>query len=264
MMTRPVAEEELHAYLDGFLDEARRQEIAAYLARNPAEEARIAGYARQRDALRAACGALAETPIPPALNIGRMIAAAHDRRRRRLRYATAAMIALGMLSLGGAGGWMARGAMGTPHGGVAGLSHVAAVSYTVFAPDHLHPVEFRADQRRALMDWIATRTGTRIMAPDLRASGYRFMGGRLVATEHGPAALFMYDDDRGTRLVLLGQPMRREDRNAPMARFQDARVGGYSWAMDGIGYSLAGPVSVAAGLLHPLANEARRQIADRM
>ena len=261
-MARPVAEEDLHAYLDGLLDDARRREIEAYLARNPAEEARMAGYARQRDALRTAFDALAETPIPPSLNVGRMIAAERERLARRWQRASAAVIALAMLGLGGAGGWMLRGTMGTPSGGVAALSHVAAISYSVFAPDRVHPVEFPADQRRALMDWIETRTGTRIMAPDLRASGYHFMGGRLVATEHGPAALFMYDDDRGTRLVLLGQPMRQKDRNAPMAHFQNARVRGYSWARDGIGYSLAGPVSVAASMLHPLANEARRQIGE--
>ena len=36
------------------------------------------------------------------------------------------------------------------------------------------------------------------------------MGGRLVATEHGPAALFMYDDDRGTRVTMLVRPMKVE------------------------------------------------------
>lgn len=263
-MARPVSEEDLHAYVDGLLDDARHLEIEAYLARNPEEAERVAVYARQRDALRAALAPVAEAPIPPSLNVGRMIAADRDRTRRHWRMAAAAVVALGLFGFGGASGWMLRENMVAPAGGVAALSRVAAESYSVFAPDRLHPVEFRADQRPVLMDWIAARTGTRILAPDLTASGYRFMGGRLVTTTHGPAALFMYDDDHGTRLVLLGQPMTREDRNAPMSHFEDERVTGYSWAMDGVGYSLAGPASVAASMLHPLANEARRQIAGKI
>jgi anti-sigma factor RsiW len=261
-MVRPIAEEDLHAYVDGQLDEARRGEIEAYLARNPEEAERIAGYARQRDALRAAFAPLAEAPIPPSLNVGRMIASERARARGRWRMAAAASLALALFGTGGTSGWMLRGQAVVPETGIAGLSHVAAESWNVFAPDLLHPVEFRAVERPALMNWIATRTGTRIMAPDLSASGFRFMGGRLVTTGHGPAALFMYDDDQGTRLVLLGQPMRKHDRNAPMARFEDTHVAGYSWATDGIGYSLAGPASVAPSLLHPLANQARRQIAS--
>lgn len=261
-MGRPVSEEDLHAYVDGHLDEARRDEIKAYLARNPQEAERVAAYARQREALRAAFAPLAEAPLPPSLNVRRMIVTARARVRGYQRLAAAAAVALVLFSMGGLSGWMLRGQTIMPETGIAGLAHVAAESWNAFAPDPLHPVEFRAIERPALMNWIATRTGTRIMAPDLSASGFRFMGGRLVTTGHGPAALFMYDDDQGTRLVLLGQPMKTRDRNAPMARFQDAHVAGYSWAMDGIGYSLAGPASVAPSLLHPLANQARRQIAN--
>jgi anti-sigma factor RsiW len=58
--------------------------------------------------------------------------------------------------------------------------------------------------------------------PDLAASGYRFMGGRIVATAQGPAALFMYDDDRGTRLVMLARPMAA-DQNQPMTRSNGTR-----------------------------------------
>jgi anti-sigma factor RsiW len=83
------------------------------------------------------------------------------------------------------------------------------------------------------------------------------MGGRLVATDHGPAAMFMYDDDRGSRIVLLTRPMSSADRNAPMTPQSRGDVGGLAWADDGVGYSLVG--QAAAESLRPIANEVRRQ-----
>ena len=83
------------------------------------------------------------------------------------------------------------------------------------------------------------------------------MGGRLVATTHGPAVLFMYDDDRGTRLVMLSRPMMT-DRDTAMELHSRGAVAGFTWANRGIGYSLVGPV--AANLLHPIADRVRRQV----
>jgi anti-sigma factor RsiW len=83
------------------------------------------------------------------------------------------------------------------------------------------------------------------------------MGGRLVATQHGPAAMFMYDDDHGSRLVLLTRPMSSSDQNAPMTPQSQGDVGGFAWADDGVGYSLVGHAPVES--LRPLANEVRKQ-----
>ena len=65
------------------------------------------------------------------------------------------------------------------------------------------------------------------------------MGGRLIATSHGPAAMFMYDDDRGNRLVVLTRPMST-DQSAPMTPHSGGDVSGFAWADGGMGYSLVG------------------------
>ena len=85
------------------------------------------------------------------------------------------------------------------------------------------------------------------------------MGGRLVATSHGPAAMFMYDDDRGDRLVVLTRPMQ-SDQSAPMAPHTGGNVAGFAWADGGMGYSLVG--QAAAESLKPIANEVRRQARE--
>ena len=81
------------------------------------------------------------------------------------------------------------------------------------------------------------------------------MGGRLIATPHGPAAMLMYDD-HGTRLVMLTRPMTA-DQNAPMSLHSHGAVSGFTWADGGMGYSLVG--ATEPDLLRPIANEVRRK-----
>jgi anti-sigma factor RsiW len=133
----------------------------------------------------------------------------------------------------------------------------AADSYNVYAPDHVRPVEMRSADSAQLVQWVSDRLHRPVKVPDLTTSGYRLMGGRLVATSHGPAAMFMYDDDHGSRLVMLTRPMST-DRNAPMIPQSRDDVAGFTWADGGVGYSLVGQTSAKS--LRPIANEVRKQV----
>jgi hypothetical protein len=42
------------------------------------------------------------------------------------------------------------------------------------------------------------------------------------------AAMFMYDDDHGSRLVVLTRPMSSADQSAPMTRQSRGDVGGFA------------------------------------
>lgn len=254
MTARPITEDDLHAYVDQALDAARQAEVADYLADHPEVARRVEGYIKQREALRAALAPVAGEPVPPELNLARMLEA--PRRPTWLSWRAAAA-ALLLLAVGGAGGWAARDVTPPPSEGIAALAQEAADNYLVYAPDRARPVEIKAADRAVLLTWVSNRLGRPVSAPDLSASGYRFMGGRLVATAHGPAALFLYDDDRGTRLALLMRPMT-VDRNMPMSEHSRGAVEGIAWAEQGLGFSLVGPASSEA--LHPLADEVRRQI----
>jgi hypothetical protein len=115
-----------------------------------------------------------------------------------------------------------------------------------------------------------------VAVPDLSGSGYRFMGGRLVAAAHGPAAhgpaaLYMYDDDHGittttmgydddhgTRLVMLTRPMATE-QNAKMSPLAQVAINGIAWVDHSMAYSPVGSRPTEA--LHQITDEARRQIA---
>jgi anti-sigma factor RsiW len=101
------------------------------------------------------------------------------------------------------------------------------------------------------------RLGSPVTIPDLSRSGYRYAGGQLVATPHGPATLFFYDSANNARLALLTRPMQ-VDKTAPMAISTEGSLGRVSWAVNGMGYSVVGARSI--GELHPIANEVRRQL----
>lgn len=254
MTIRPITEEDLHAYVDLALDEARKAEVEAYLERHPETARQVEGFRRQRNELREIFAPIAEEPTPPEHNLARMIA---ERRRPALGPWRGAAAAALLLCVGAAGGWSMRAGLEPPTEGVAALAREAQDSYAVFAPDPTRPVEIAGDNRAELVAWVSQRLGRRVAPPDLSASGYRLLGGRLAPTPHGPAALFVYEDADGVRLALLTRQMA-VDRDAPMSPHARDGVAGFTWARDGLGFSLVGPASPE--ILHPLADEARRQI----
>jgi anti-sigma factor RsiW len=254
MNHRPITEDDLHRYVDRVLEPERQAEVAAYLGDHPDVAKRVAAFTNQRDVLRAALAPIAEEPLPLELNLSHII----EQRARRPSVARWAMAAMLLLSIGGLGGWAVRGAWQASPGGLVALAQEATASYSVYAPDHIRPVEVRASDSDYLVQWVSDRLRRPVKVPDLTTSGYRLMGGRLVATEHGPAAMFMYDDDHGNRIVVLTRPMSSADQNAPMTSQSHGDVGGIAWADEGLGYSVVG--HAAPESLRPIANEVRKQV----
>ena len=258
MSTRPVTEDDLHGLVDLRLDAARQVEVEAYLVLHPEVATRVASYRGQRAALREALAPVAEEPLPPGMGIGHLVAARHRPLLAGWRAAAAALL---MLGLGGAGGWSLHGltapAIQERTQGIAALSQQAADSYVTYAADRERPVELRADSHAELVTWASDRLGRPVAPPDLSAAGYRLMGGRVIPTPQGPAAMFMFDNDRGTRLVLLTRGMA-VDRDTSMVQHTRGTVDAFTWSSEGNGYSLVGALPATA--LHPLADEVRRQM----
>jgi len=140
--------------------------------------------------------------------------------------------------------------------GIAALDREAAYTYAVYASDNVRPVELRGPDTAQLTQWVSERLHQPVKMPDLSASGYRLMGGRLVATAKGPAAMFMYDNDHDGRLVVFMRPMRT-DQSVPMKQNSADNVGGFTWIDKGMGYSLVG--KPGNDNLRPIAHEVRRQ-----
>jgi anti-sigma factor RsiW len=252
---RPISEDDLHAYVDHKLDSRRHAEVEAYLVGHPDMAQRVEDFARQRAMLRAALDPLVQEPLPARFNLSRMIEARRKPSATVWRLVAPAAL---LLVAGGASGWFGHAAMQAPRGGVAALAQEASDNYAVFTPDLLHPVELRAGDGADLANWVSKRLQHSVRVPNLASSGFRFMGGRLVATPHGPAGMFMYDDDKKSRLVMLMRAMAVE-KDAPMSHYEKGAMTGLSWAQGGMGYSLVGEASLAR--LQPIANDIRKQVA---
>ena len=258
MSKRPITEDDLQAFVDNVLDAERRHEVDEYLLTNEEAATRVSAYERQTSALRAAMDPIAQEPVPSRLNLSN-IAAGH-RLSFWPRYVQMAAAAVVLVAVGATGGWMMKGYSLPSTEGVAALAQEASASYKVFAPDQLRPVEVRADGTDAVAQLVSATLGPRAIVPDLSKAGYRLMGGRVVSTIHGPGVLFMYDDDEGNRLVMLSRRML-VDQDKPMAKYADGSIGGWSWADNGMGFSLVG--SAPPDTLHPIADKVRSQVMCR-
>lgn len=64
MSNRPITEDDLHAYVDRVLEPERQADVTAYLQAHADVAKRVAGFADQRDLLRAALAPIADEPLP--------------------------------------------------------------------------------------------------------------------------------------------------------------------------------------------------------
>jgi anti-sigma factor RsiW len=251
-----ISEDDLHAYVDNQLDPGRRDALEHHLEQNETAARRVQAYTEQRAALRAAF-AISDDPVPATLDVWRLSASRVALARRNPPWQAAAAVLLAFAA-GGGGGWLMHGQVPVPPlTGIPALAQEAGVNHFVFAADHGHAVEIRAAQSEELERWFSSRLNRSIVLPDLKAAGYRFMGGRLVATEDGPAAMLMYDDDHGTRITVYARPMA-SPRSTKTIPIQTQAAGGYAWICDGLGYAV---VSGAQGKdLRSVASSVRHQV----
>jgi len=266
MKSSPVVEHDLHAFVDGALDAARRKEVQDHLDRNPDAAEAVSRLMAQRQLLRSTLAPIADEPVPQRLQLGTLLAQRQEPPTRHWRWAAAVLVALGAGSVGGwqvrdrwepvdvAANGAANGAAGGAANGVAALAGEARSSYLAYASETPEDLD-----RERLVRVVSDKLRRPVEIPDLSAAGYRFAGGRLVATAHGPAGMFFYDRADGTRMAVMLRPMTIE-KEAPMLAQAWGAIGGYSWAMRGLGYSVVGTESPTT--LHPVADEVRRQARE--
>lgn len=248
----PVSEEDLHAYVDGQLEPGRRSAVEEHLRTHPDAAARVAADVSQRSALRAAFAGYARQPLPPRLTLAHLL---EERwMRRRTPWRVAAMIALA-LGVGGAGGWWAGS---RPPTGIDALAREAAVNYAVYAVDKRRPVEISAAHQDDMIRWLSNRLNQPVAPPDLTALGYQLLGGRLAASPHGAAALFVYQDALGRRLIIYVRPMAGRHETASIEPVDIGKFDGCAWIDRGVGYSLVAPGSYAE--LLDLSRQVRQQV----
>jgi len=236
----PIEEGDLQARIDGRLVPERTEAVEVYLAAHPEERERWAQYAEQRGALRAAFAAQTATPIPSRLRIAHLL---DERRRRHQRQFGRIAAAIAFLVLGGIGGWTARDVVpALTSSASAVLASVvfddAIAAHRTFSVETRHPVEVGANEEAHLVQWLSKRLGHRLIAPDLTALGFQLMGGRLLSADSGPAALFMYENGKGTRLTSYYLSGNVGGETEFKYREQNG-ISAFYWVEDGLAYAIA-------------------------
>jgi anti-sigma factor RsiW len=255
---RPVQEDDLHAYVDDRLDPVRRGEVEAHLQANPVLRRRVEGWREQAEALHEALTFKLREPVPSSLHLGHLQEQRAVRHRQSLfsnpwRVAAALVLTLG---LGVGTGWIARGSQRM--GEVTRLGLEAAAAHSVFASDPTRPIEIGPENRTDLVAWIDRKLHRSVNVPDLSPQGYRLIGGRVLATMIGAAAMLVYDDGQGSRITLFLQPMRSDV--APMQPVSSGAANGYAWIDGHMGY---GVIADGDGSIHGLANSLRRAMLSK-
>lgn len=232
-------ESDLHAWLDGRLPAARRDEVEAWLAARPEEAARLAAYHAQDSALRALHQPVLEEPVP-----GRLVPTVRARRARVLRVAAA----FGWVALGTVGGWQMQRALhpADHEPAPAPIARNAAIAHATYSPEVRHPVEVGADQEQHLVAWLSKRLGAQVRAPKLEGVGYSLVGGRLLPGDAGPTAQFMYQCKAGTRITLYVRTEAPDHGQTAFRYADEGNVRVFYWIDRTMGYALSsGDISKA-------------------
>lgn len=232
----PVTEDELHALVDNELPADRRAAVEQWLDAHPDAAARVAAWRAMGDALHARYDAVADEAIPAQLELDRL---ARPPRRWMIGVAAAVLLAF---AGGGAAGWFAREAAATAVASepdpVNSMREEAFAAHRLYIGEMRHPIEVRADEAH-LLPWLSRRIGMNLRAPDLSKYDLKLLGGRLLPCTEGPAALLMYENEKGERVTVYATKLKAPGSSF---RYQEAdKYGSISWVADNYGWVISGP-----------------------
>ena len=232
----PLSDEELHGYADNQLSRERASEVAATLADEPALAARVAEIRRQNALLREALDSWLGEPLPREL----LSAASGSAARPRPRWLPAALAVAVSLVLGIGIGWFSRSEMLERAGTPVTFQRQAALTHALYAADANRPVEVWANEEERLVHWLSKRLNFPLHAPNLNAVGFALVGGRLVAGNEKPGALFMYENADRQRVSLFVRKDGEPSRETAFRYATENGVGVFYWIDDACGYAISG------------------------
>lgn len=261
----PVTEDEIHAYVDGTLSEARRADVERELERNPDLAARVGDFFSLNSLLHERFDSLLSEPVParlraaseaPAARVdamkGQKAPKGHTRAAANWpKYAgMAAALVLGV----GIGWGTHYGAAFMP--GTAGRGdqqtasadttmsfvHEAALAHVVYMPEVGRPDTMSSHQEQDFVQWLANRLGTDVHPPMLAKSGFELAGGRLLPGPDGEVAQFMYHNAQGERVTLCISHRKTSSNTTAFKLYEDGPVSVFYWIDGDFGYALSGGI----------------------
>jgi len=230
-----ISDEDIQAFVDDQLPPGRRAEVIARLGDDPQARRRADDFLRQRRLLRAhathATGNGSTSALTEQLTV-ELAARLSERRRPTWWRQAAAAAVIFAVGWGGHIAYSEHNPWRLPS-----VVSGATKAHQIFAEDSMRPVELPASAGPQLAAWFSDHLGEPVHIPDLRDIGLRFVGGRLLATDRGPMAQMLYEDNRSRRLTLYLSP----EEDEAVAEVQVVRLDGFSagyWKGDSLVYTV--------------------------
>lgn len=245
-------DEALLRYVDDRLDVEDRATAESWLRDNPDLAQRVQAWREHDDALQRHFNPIGHAAVPERL----LRAARRASRRSPLRHAAA----LAWLSIGVIAGWMAGHYSPSPAAPMATLPHIAAVAHATYVPEKRHAVEVAASEEAHLVTWLSKRLDRQLKVPQLIDMGYSLVGGRMLPSETGPVAQFMFQDGDGKRLTLYLRTRKGDVGETSFQYSQEGKVSVFYWLDDQMSYALSGEIE--RDKLLAIARETYRQCSE--
>lgn len=192
----PPIDDELHAFIDGELDDARAAKVAEAILGDPTLALKVTGYRADKLRLMRVYGPLIDRPLPRAWM--ELIQARNTRPRfgtwRRIGLALAASLLIGVL-----GGWLVYGGL-MPRGGEA-LVLEAVAAHGGSSGAAAEPAA------AAAAGLLANNLGLPLKAPDLEKMGFMLVAVEdYAAAPGGKAVKLAYRDGQNRSFTLYLKP----------------------------------------------------------
>ncbi|RJX78895.1 anti-sigma factor [Pseudomonas sp. LS-2] len=248
MITLPPSERDLHAYVDGQLNDADQQTLETYLAANPEMAKQLQAWQRDVQNLRAGLSGELHRPMNPELDPAYI--RQRLRRNRTRHFATAAVLLIAV-GIGGLSGWQAREM--TLASAVLPMAD-AVQAYRMFAVNDSMASDWNAGKPNNVQVWLDKNFAQANRLPDLESAGFKPVSGRLTSTEQGAAAMVVYKDADGRTLSFYIRPPGVQNHLLPRGTRRDGELQADYWSSGRYNYAVVGPAD------DPAAQAARQAI----
>jgi anti-sigma factor RsiW len=236
----PLNDDELHAYADGQLSPERAAQVGSVLEREPELAARVSHIQQQNAKLRNALDPWLAEPLPHVLVDATKPPRSRRNRGVRSAWLAPSVAAAASLVVGIGLGWQIRGQMLQQAGTPVTFPREAAITHALYARDPNRPVEIWASEEEKMVRWLSKRLAFQLHAPNLNDVGFALVGGRLVAGNEKPGALFMYENADKQRISLLVRKDGEPTRETAFRYAVEDGIGVFYWIDDSCGYALSG------------------------
>jgi anti-sigma factor RsiW len=244
-------DEALLRYVDDRLDVEDRTTAENWMRDNPDLAQRVQAWREHDEALQRHFNPIGHAAVPERL----LRAARRASRRSPLRHAAA----FAWLSTGLIVGWLFGHQRPEPGPApFATLSHIAAVAHATYVPEKRHAVEVAANEEAHLVTWLSKRLDRQLKVPQLNDMGYSLVGGRMLPSETGPVAQFMFQNEDGKRLTLYLRTRTGDVKETSFQFSQEGNVSVFYWLDDNLSYALSGEIE--RDKLLAIARETYRQL----